>query len=491
MTAKRTVLIVDLNNFAHYPTLAVGYLIAALREAGHDVHLLSPLAFRLPTMPERQESWWQYVQRRVYFSTHPAMSTTRDALASARRRWLSRPDPHLPERAARAMDALRPDVLLLSAYLDFGSAVEGIARLAKTRGVPVLLGGPGFNMDEVAARWVRLPGLSAIVAAEVDRTLPRIVEALLCGDDLSAFPGVYLPDGRRGPAAEPLTDMASLPVPDLADFPWHLYPNPIVPVMASRGCNWGNCTFCSDVRVVNGMSFRARPARAVLDEIERQAGRHGTKDVIFLDIKLNGDLALWRGIIDGFQSRLPGGRWIATVHVQASGENGLTREELHLAARAGLTRLSFGFETGSQRLNDAMAKGTSIERTARFLADAHDAGISVRATAIVGYPGETADDLDRTVRFLDEHGHYLDRIRLNRFTPSPGTRFHELVERSPQRFPDLVEVRWDYQLRRGEYRLAGATDAEYRQAKARLLRAVHRINRRPLRPVAQEFDGLM
>jgi radical SAM superfamily enzyme YgiQ (UPF0313 family) len=486
-----TALVVDLNNLARYPTLAVGYLVAALRGGGFEVGLLSPFATRLSTMPERQETWWQYAQRRVFFSTHPAIIRTRDALAAGRRSWVTRADPRLTEEAGRLMDELRPDVVLLSAYLDFGAAVRRIAEVARSRGVPVLLGGPGFNMPEVANEWLDIPGLTAIVAAEVDNSLPEVVEAVLKGDDLATFPGVYLPDGRRGPTAQPLKRLDALPVPDLTDFPWHLYPNRIIPIMTGRGCSWGHCTFCSDVKVVNGLTFRARPIEAVLDELEAQGARHRTKDVIFLDIKLNSSLAMWRGIVDGFQERLPGGRWIGTVHVQAPGDNGLTGDELRSAARAGLTRLSFGLETGSQRLNNAMAKGTRIERISQFLADAHGAGISLRATAILGYPGETADDIDQTTRFLDAHRTFLDRICMNRFTPLPGTRFHQLYDQAPERFGGITNLRWDFRLRRGNYRYTPASDRAYRKARARLLEAVYRINKRPLRPGAEVFDGLM
>jgi radical SAM superfamily enzyme YgiQ (UPF0313 family) len=177
--------------------------------------------------------------------------------------------------------------------------------------------------------------------------------------------------------------------------------------------------------------------------------------------------------------------------VQASGENGLTRDEIHAAAQSGLTRLSFGLETGSQRLNDAMSKGTNIERTSQFLSDAHAAGISVRATAILGYPGETAEDVDQTTRFLGSHMPFIDRIRMNRFTPMPGSRFHDLYKKAPERFPGLADLRWDFRLRRAEYRYSPASERTYRKARKRLLQVVHQINSRPLRPSAQAFDGLM
>jgi anaerobic magnesium-protoporphyrin IX monomethyl ester cyclase len=490
MTASgNRVLIVDLNNFARYPTLAVGYLVSALREGGFDVDLLSPLASRLSTLPERRERVWDHMQRRVYFSSPPALIGVRNKVASARRRWVTRPDPRLAAAAREAIDERRPDVVLLSAYLDYGAAALAIADVANARGTPVLIGGPAFNMPEVAEAWRDFPA-AAIVAAEVDRSLPRLVEAVIAGDDLLGFPGVYLPDGRSSARAQPLTDLVDLPTPDLTDFPWHLYPNKVIPVMTGRGCSWGHCTFCSDVKVVNGLTFRSRPVEDVLGELQEQCARYSTQDVIFLDIKLNSNLAMWRGIIENFQRLLPGGKWIGTVHVQASGENGLDAQALREAAQAGLTRISFGLETGSPRVNRLMAKGTDIERTSQFLHDARSAGISVRATAINGYPGETAEDIGETVRFLETHGRLLDRIRMNRFTPLPGTRFHELYNRRPERF-ELTELKWDYRLRRGEYRYGPAAERRYRKARARLLRSVHRINRRPLQDSARVFDGLM
>jgi radical SAM superfamily enzyme YgiQ (UPF0313 family) len=126
-----------------------------------------------------------------------------------------------------------------------------------------------------------------------------------------------------------------------------------------------------------------------------------------------------------------------------------------------------------------------------FLQDAHDAGISVRATAIVGYPGETAGDIDQTVEFLRSNRGLLDRIRMNLFTPMPGTRFHELYDRDPTRFPGFSELRWDYRLSRGDYRYTPACERGYRKAKARLLAEVHRINSRPLSREASVFDGVM
>jgi radical SAM superfamily enzyme YgiQ (UPF0313 family) len=483
---------VDLNNYARYPTLAVGYLVAAMRAAGQEVEVLSPLQHGVPPFErERQDTAWNHVQRRVYFSTHPVMLATHDALRAGWSRWRSRPHPVVIEQTRTALDERRPDVLLLSAYLDHHPSVRVLARLAKERGVPVLMGGPFFNQPDVTRQWLDIDGLTAIVGAEVDFTLPDIVDTLVSGGDLTRFPGVFLPDGRESPPAPPVGSLDELPIPDFSDFPWEQYPNRVIPVMAGRGCSWGRCLFCADVVTANGRGFRTRPVEAVLDELAYQHRRHGTCDVIFLDMKLNSSLPLWQGIIDGFQKRLPGGRWIGTVHVQGRGDNGLTREELEAAHASGLTRTSFGLETASQKLNDTMAKGTTLERTSQFIRDAHAAGISVRTTAMLGYPGETPRDIDSTVGFLEQHARQLDRVKLSRFKAIPGTRFEERHRRHPERYATMTHFSWNHRNARAHYRYAPAAERAYRRSANRLLSTVYEINRKPLRDGAEVFDGLM
>jgi anaerobic magnesium-protoporphyrin IX monomethyl ester cyclase len=485
-------LLVDLNNYARYPTLAIGYLVASLRRAGVDVEVLSPLSHGVPALErERQETHWDHIQRRTYFSGNSLLLRSHDRLRSWRSQYKERPHPTVIAETRRALDRQPVDIVLLSAYLDHYPSVVALGDLAHERNVPVLLGGPMFNLPEVAHEWLGIRGLTAIVGAEVDLTLPAIVKTAVERGDLSQHAGVFLPDGRQGPSAFPLHRLERLPVPDFDDFPWDRYPGRVIPVMTGRGCSWGRCQFCSDVVTANGRGFRSRPVDAVLDELGEQSARYASKDVIFLDIKLNSSLEMWRGLIERFQTTVPGGRWIGTVHVQARGENGLTRDELVAARESGLTRTTFGLESGSQTLNDSMAKGTKLELTSQFIQDAHAAGISVRTTAMLGYPGETASDVEQSVKFFERHRALLDRVRLSRFKAIPSTPFHARYERASDRFGDLENLEWDHRFARASYRFGPSSDPGYRRAKRRLLGLVYEINRRPLRPDAAIFDGLM
>ena len=94
-----------------------------------------------------------------------------------------------------ALDA-KPDIILLSAYLMHYEVVREIARLAKERAIPVLVGGPMFNIEATAEHWRHLPGVTALVGAEADLIIPQLVDTAVKGGDLLQFAGVTLADGR-------------------------------------------------------------------------------------------------------------------------------------------------------------------------------------------------------------------------------------------------------------------------------------------------------
>jgi radical SAM superfamily enzyme YgiQ (UPF0313 family) len=487
----RRVLIVDLNNLCTYPTLAIGLLTASLRGAGYQVQVLSPLAHDVVGLArEHSETLKDHLIRRAQLSTSPSFRLAQDLIRSARAAARNRPHPKVVEMTSKAL-AKRPDVVLLSAYLQHHPSVVALAALARQAGIPVLLGGPMFNNPEITRTWLRIPGVTAIFGGEADVTLPKLVAAVLDGDDLLRLPGTTLSDGRRAPGAPPLRPLETTPIPDFTDFPWDRYPVRVAPVMAARGCQWDRCKFCSDVSSVSGRTFRSRSVEAVLTEMREQSLRHQVKTFIFIDLKLNSQPSLLRGIVEGVQTYVPGARWIGTVHVDTRKDNGLSRPELAAAHAAGMRRIGFGLESGSQRLLDVMDKGCSVGRNSEFIHHAHEAGLSVRCTMFKGYPGETAEDLEQTADFLEKHCELIDRIQYTDFTLMTGTPIYDEIKHSPRDFGGLRILRHEHRIARTRYWNTAAEDRAYRRAKARVLRAVYAVNRRPIRAAAREFDGLM
>ena len=488
---KSKFLLVDLNNFASFPTLAVGILVAALRSRGHNTEVLCPLSYDVPaTQREHQERLIDHIKRRIHLTDWEPALGLRDAFRSLANNFGDRPHPILVKEVRRALGG-QPDAILISAYLQHFSSVKTIAELAKDFGVPVILGGPAFNNAATAKVWASLKGVSVVVGAEVDRDLPALAECVVARGNILNHAGVFLPDGTSSNAAAPLQNLDAVPIPDFTDFPWNRYPVRIVPVMTGRGCQWDKCQFCSDVQSVSGRSFRTRSVENVLLEMQEQARRHETSNFLFLDLKLNSWPGMIRGIAKGIAGIVRGAEWVGTVHVDERPDNGLSRSDLEAAVEGGMRRISFGLESGSQRLLQSMRKGSSVARNSTFIKDAHAAGLSIRCTMFKGYPGETADDMESTFRFLEEHAPYIDRVRFNDFSIYPQTPIWHVLNDKTSVGTKVEVVRVDVQRGRINYRNMEARSFAYRKAKASALAVVYEINRRALRDSARQFDGLM
>lgn len=490
-TATHRVLLLDLNNFSTFPTLAIGLLIASLRNRGHRVELLSPLAHDVPaTARERQENILDHLRRRVSLTDLPQAYVLRDLLRKAYRARHERPHPIVLEQAARAI-ARRPDVIMISAYLQHMTTIRALSALAKEAGIPVIVGGPMFNLPHVAEEWRQLPGVAMLFGGEADLVLPDLLQTYLAGGNALQYPGVTLADGQSSSAAPPLRPLDATPIPDFTDFPWDRYPVRIVPLMSGRGCQWDRCLFCSDVISASGRKFRTRSIDYVLLEMQEQARRHNSASFLFLDLKLNSWPDMIRGIASRIQDYVQGAEWVGTVHVDQRADNGLSRRDLMSAVDGGMRRISFGLETGSQALLDRMDKGSSVERNAQFIQDAYSAGLSIRCTMFKGFPGETAQDMEATERFLERHGHMLDRVRFNNFSLYTDTPvWREMVNKS-RAGGELELTSSDHARAQFRYRRLRPFGKEYRRSKARVLSIVHEINKRPLRDSARQFDGLM
>lgn len=487
-------LFVDLNNFPQFPTLAIGLLIASLRNRGHQVRLISPLAYDVPaTERERQENFIDDLWRRIHLTDNPALINIRNVLRALHTRFNERPHPRVVKSVLEAITINRPDVILLSAYLQHYESVKRICLAAESAGIPVLLGGPMFNVPDVADGWRKLRGLTAIIGGESEQVLPEIVERLSNGDSLSGIAGVITgqSSAQQMVAIPPLRPLNSTPTPDYTDFPWDRYPGRIIPIMTGRGCQWDKCLFCSDVISANGREFRTRSIENVLLELQELSRRHKSTNFLFLDLKLNSWPEMIRGIANDIQRYVQGAEWIGTVHVDLRKDNGLSQRDLKLAVEGGMRRVSFGLESGSQRLLDKMNKGCSVERNSQFIMDAHKAGLSVRCTMFKGFPGETAEDMLKTAEFLERHAYALDRIRFNDFSLHTDTPiWREMLEKSSGE--GALQIREHIGRRaRTTYLNPHLGSPAYRKAKNRVLNAVYDINRRKLRESARQFDGLM
>jgi radical SAM superfamily enzyme YgiQ (UPF0313 family) len=487
----KNILLIDLNNFANFPTMAIGILVASLRNSGHSVKVVCPLAYGAPAAErEWRETPLDHIARRINLSTQQPFLILRDAARRTRIWWKNRPNRIVLRETHRAISE-DTDIVLLSAYLQHRPTVFKIGKIVKRHQVPLLVGGAMFNIKETANTWLSVPGLSALFGGEADKSISDLVHAVCANADLMQFPGVTLPDGQKSSGAPPLRNLDATSIPDFTDFPWDRYPAKIIPVMTGRGCQWDKCVFCSDVVSVSGRTFRTRSIENVMLELREQSRRHHASNFLFLDLKLNSNPNMFRGISEQIQTYVPGAEWIGTVHVDLRKDNGLSRRDLKAATSSGMRRISFGLECGSQNMLDAMLKGSTVGKNSEFIRNAYDAGLSIRCTMFMGFPGETPEDLEKTADFLEEHAKYLDRVRFNAFSIMEDTPIYDALRKRSPEYSAIQLTRLDHKIARAEYKHPSLGTRAYLKAKKRTLSIVYAINRKRVRVTAQAFDGLM
>jgi anaerobic magnesium-protoporphyrin IX monomethyl ester cyclase len=107
-----------------------------------------------------------------------------------------------------------------------------------------------------------------------------------------------------------------------------------------------------------------------------------------------------------------------------------TRERCRDLRSGGCVAVSVGFESASQRVLDAMGKGTRLSDMRRTIANLADAGIAVQIMAFTGFPTETYDEAMATISFLERHRALWTLGDVGEFALTAGS----MVAKDPARY---------------------------------------------------------
>ena len=241
--------------------------------------------------------------------------------------------------------------------------------------------------------------------------------------------GVVLVNERR----KFIDDLDKLPYPayDLVDMEQYLSPEKIgyrsfqnraISMITSRGCPF-NCCFCA-VHLHMGQGFRANSADYVLDHIQHVVDKFNVKNIFFEDDNLTLDLKRFEAICDGLIERKIKIGWETPNGVRA---DCLNMDLLRKMKQSGCKSVFVGVESGDQQILDkVICKNLDLNRVIEFAKNARKIGLKTGAFYIIGFPGETKEDMQRTVDFaLELKRKYDVGMHLFAATPSFGTRLYE------------------------------------------------------------------
>ena len=331
----------------------------------------------------------------------------------------------------RLVASRRPLVVGLSGNLMTRRNVLAMARVAKAHGARVVLGGPEpFSYaTEYLAR-----GADVVVGGEGEHTLAELMPLLGDPDHdghsgLERIPGIAFrgDDGAvvTTDARPPIGRLDDQPFPDRDAIDMERYleawrrqrGQTALSLITARGCAY-QCTWCS--HGVYGFTHRRRSPGNVADEVESLAERYRPDMLWYADDVFTvhpGWIRKYAAELDRRGLRIP--------FEAISREDRLDEEMIGLLAEMGCRRLWVGAESGSQRVLDRMKRHTDARRMRDVIGWLQRHGIEAGTFIMLGYEGETVEDIETTVDYLKTATPdvFLTTISY----PIKGTEYYERV----------------------------------------------------------------
>jgi len=300
------------------------------------------------------------------------------------------------------------------------------ARLKRTYPqLTIAFGGANWEESMGIALQAQFPFVDLAFSGEADDSFPAVILARQEGRGVEAVRGVTA-SARNGVAefvaAQPISDMNSVPMPDFDEFFHQLQVSgaagavsPTLLVETARGCWWGersHCTFCG----LNGatMAFRSKTPDRVVDEITTLRERHGVRTFSVVDDIL--DMSYFRSVLPRLADASLG------IDLFWEIKANLTHHHVRLLRAAGVLSVQPGIESLSDNVLKLMRKGTTAFRNIELLKWCKEYGVKPYWNLLYGFPGERIEDYDRTVELIRAIWH-LDPptgygpIRMDRFSP--------------------------------------------------------------------------
>lgn len=273
-------------------------------------------------------------------------------------------------------------------------------------------------------------GADFVIIGEGEQTLLALTDALVSGSaDPSSVRGIaYLDEGSvtRTPPRAVMRDLDALPLPawDLVDLrpyrdSWRSHAGYFSINMAStRGCPF-KCNWCA--KPIYGNRYHSRSPENVVEEIKALR-----EQVRFDHIWFSDDIfGLKPGWVKAFADLAEKEHLNLRFKIQSRADLLVQEDYVRDLARAGCENVWMGAESGSQKILDAMDKGTTVSQIYAATALLKKHGVRTSLFIQFGYPGETKEDIRKTIRMINQL--LPHEIGISVSYPLPGTPFYERV----------------------------------------------------------------
>jgi len=204
-----------------------------------------------------------------------------------------------------------------------------------------------------------------------------------------------LPDSQRVYTLEDIDnrtmDLSSAPLPDFSGFETDNYP--FMAAYTSRSCPY-QCTFCSET-VYYG-KYRKKDAGQIAGELMDLYKKHGKQLFLMCDSLLNPVVADLAQAVSGSGTMVYWDGYLRADEPVGDIENTMAWR------RGGFYKAKLGLESGSPRVLELMDKKITVEQIKKAVSALAQAGIKTSTCWVIGHPGETEEDFQRTLDLIEE-----------------------------------------------------------------------------------------
>ena len=310
----------------------------------------------------------------------------------------------------RALDDFRPELVAVSMrnvqnadYTDTGGVLgyyDDVVRTIRAHtAAPLVMGGGGFSV--IPAELMQRFGLDYGITGEGERAFAELVARLAAGSrDTGGIQNLLGGNGAQAPAGLGRKDFLDITRNVLPDRRWvdarYYEHSGITSIQTKRGCAM-QCEYCT-YPLIEGRAIRQRVGDVVAAEWEAMVGAHPAIGHVFIvDSVFNLPPHHAREVCEALIARGLSTPWTCYLN-PVRFEQGLA----DLMARAGCRGVEIGSDSGTDEGLLRLRKGFTTEKIRQTARICRAAGIKDCHTFILGTRGETLEDVERSLNFIED-----------------------------------------------------------------------------------------
>ena len=284
-------------------------------------------------------------------------------------------------------------------------------------GIPIICGGAHTQVN--GNQLFEDIQTTFLLKGEGEQSLPRLLKNLNQVEKYPQIPGlIYRQDDQIKTNPPQLIEMAKVRFPRLHGFDLDGYQDRAVSVTSSRGCPFG-CTFCQHSAKL-GTRWRPRTPESIIEELEYWGSR-GHTDFQFTDDLLILDLDRIREICRLIQKS----KYRFRLGVGGARVDRTDYDTLKMMRDSGFFHLSFGVESGSDRVLKEIRKGITVAQVHKAVSMAWKLGFELKLYFMVNNRTETYQEVQDSFKLARRYP--LSQVRFGNLFPQPGTYDYQWI----------------------------------------------------------------